>query len=225
MNYFFTFTIKVKNYFMNNSEIIQTSKHLLKDKYNLVMVPYFIGFLILQLIQGTNINSNPINVGDEVYTNFGFSPLLILTAGPMTLGLYIFTLAFLNDESLEFKKIFSGFKFYFKALFASLIYVLFVLIGLVLFIIPGIVFSMMFSQVYFIIADNPEVGLIEAFKQSKTIMYGHKWQYFKLSLRYGFYFILGIFTLFIWWLWLIPQNYVSFGLFYKNISKKGMINS
>lgn len=210
---------------MSNSEIIRNSKHLLKDKYNLVMGPYFVGFLILQLIQ-TPTNSNNFNVSEvDLYSNFGVSPLVILITGPMTLGLYIFTLAFLNEESLEFKKIFSGFKFYFKALFASVIYLVVVLIGFVLFIIPGIVFAMMFSQVYFIIADNPEVGVIEAFKQSKAMMHGHKWQFFKLSLRYAFYFLLGIFTLFIWWLWLIPQNYISFGLFYKNISKKELTNS
>ena len=210
---------------MSNSEIIRNSRHLLKDKYNLVMGPYFVGFLILQLIQ-TPTNSNNFNVSEvDFYSNFGVSPLVILITGPMTLGLYIFTLAFLNEEPLEFKKIFSGFKFYFKALFASVIYLVVLLIGFVLFIIPGIVFAMMFSQVYFIIADNPEVGVIEAFKQSKAMMYGHKWQFFKLSLRYSFYFLLGIFTLFIWWLWLIPQNYISFGLFYKNISKKELINS
>lgn len=210
---------------MSNSEIIRNSKHLLKDKYNLVMGPYFVGFLILQLIQ-TLTNSNNFNVSEvDLYSNFGVSLLVILITGPMTLGLYIFTLAFLNEESLEFKKIFSGFKFYFKALFASVIYLVVVLIGFVLFIIPGIVFAMMFSQVYFIIADNPEVGVIEAFKQSKAMMHGYKWQFFKLSLRYAFYFLLGIFTLFIWWLWLIPQNYISFGLFYKNISKKELTNS
>jgi uncharacterized membrane protein len=210
---------------MSNSEIIRNSKHLLKDKYNLVMGPYFVGFLILQLIQ-TPTNSNNFNVSEvDLYSNFGVSPLVILITGPMTLGLYIFTLAFLNEESLEFKRIFSGFKFYFKALFASVIYLVVVLIGFVLFIIPGIVFAMMFSQVYFIIADNPEVGVIEAFKQSKAMMHGHKWQFFILSLRYAFYFLLGIFTLFIWWLWLIPQNYITFGLFYKNISKKELTNS
>ena len=205
---------------MSNSEIIKNSKHLLKDKYNLVMGPYFVGFLILQLIQ-TSTNSNNFSVsGTDLYSNFGVSPLTILITCPMTLGLYIFTLAFLNEESLEFQKIFSGFKFYFKALFASVIYLVVILVGFILFIIPGIVFAMMFSQVYFIIADNTEVGVLEAFKQSKVIMYGHKWQFFKLSLRYAFYFLLGIFTFFIWWLWLIPQNYISFGLFYKNISKK-----
>ena len=123
---------------MSNSEIIRNSRHLLKDKYNLVMGPYFVGFLILQLIQ-TPTNSNNFNVSEvDFYSNFGVSPLVILITGPMTLGLYIFTLAFLNEEPLEFKKIFSGFKFYFKALFASVIYLLVLLIGFVLFIIPGL---------------------------------------------------------------------------------------
>ena len=34
------------------------------------------------------------------------------------------------------------------------------------------------------------------------MMNGHKLQYFKLGLRYGFYFFLSVFTLFIWALWL-----------------------
>ena len=43
---------------MSNSEIIRNSKHLLKNKYNLVMGPYFVGFLILQLIQTPTNNGN-----------------------------------------------------------------------------------------------------------------------------------------------------------------------
>jgi uncharacterized membrane protein len=75
----------------------------------------------------------------------------------------------------------------------------------------------MFSQIFYIIADDPETGVIEAFKKSASLMKNKKLQLFGLGMRYVGLFILGVFTLGIWWLWLIPQAYVSFAIFYKEL--------
>jgi hypothetical protein len=48
-------------------------------------------------------------------------------------------------------------------------------------------------------------------------MKNKKLQYLGLGLRYILFFILGVFTLGIWWLWLTPQMYVSFAIFYKEL--------
>jgi hypothetical protein len=48
-------------------------------------------------------------------------------------------------------------------------------------------------------------------------MKNKKLQLFGLVMRYFGLFILGVFTLGIWWLWLIPQAYVSFAIFYKEL--------
>ncbi len=76
----------------------------------------------------------------------------------------------------------------------------------------------MFSQVYFLILKTPEKSVSELFKESALLMKGYKWQLFILYVRFGFFLILSAFTLFIWTLWLIPQYYTAFALFYDEIS-------
>ena len=76
----------------------------------------------------------------------------------------------------------------------------------------------MFSQVYFLILKTPEKSVSELFKESALLMKGYKWQLFILYVRFGFFFLLSAFTLFIWTLWLIPQYYTAFALFYDEIS-------
>ena len=90
-------------------------------------------------------------------------------------------------------------------------------IGILLLIVPGIFIALMFSQIFYIMADDPETGVIDAFKKSASLMKNKKLQYLGLILRYSLFFILGVFTLGIWWLWLIPQAYVSFAIFYKEL--------
>jgi len=40
-----------------------------------------------------------------------------------------------------------------------------------------------------------------------------------LTLRAILYFILGVFTLFIWWIWLVPRYSVAFAGFYEELKK------
>ena len=91
------------------------------------------------------------------------------------------------------------------------------LIGFIFLIFPGFIIALMFSQIFYIMADDPETGVIDAFKKSASLMKNKKLQYLGLSLKYVLFFILGVFTLGIWWLWLIPQAYVSFAIFYKEL--------
>ena len=44
-----------------------------------------------------------------------------------------------------------------KAFLINLIMSIITFVGLVLFIVPGIIFGLMYSQAYYILADNPEL--------------------------------------------------------------------
>jgi hypothetical protein len=44
-------------------------------------------------------------------------------------------------------------------------------------------------------------------------------QFFLLQLRFLLYFLLGVFTLGIWWIWLLPKYYVAIALFFLELSK------
>ena len=203
---------------MQNSEIINKSKSILKDNYGKVILPFFIVALVQSFLTSLeSIKSIAESLG--VPTAILLSIVFLSVSASLTLGLASFSLSIANNDSINSNKIRDGFSAMPKAIGLFIVYILIILIGFICFIIPGIIFTLMFVQVFYIAADKPDTPVIDCFQQSASIMKGHKWQYFKLSLRYSLYFILSVFTLFIWALWLLPQMYVSTALFYKKVSE------
>ena len=202
---------------MNNSEIIKETKSILKGNYNKVIVPFF----LLAITSGVLQNQDIIN---SIYSDYGvfsgavYSVLVLVLGSVIAVGLASFSLSIIEGQ-IDINKLKYGLSIVNKAFIFYVLYIVIVVLGFICLIVPGIIFSLMFSQVYYILCKDPEIGVIDAFKKSAAMMNGHKWQYFKLSLRYGFYFFLSIFTLFIWALWLFPQMYTSYALFHKKVSE------
>ena len=201
---------------MNNSEIRNVTKEILKGKYKNVMLPFILATLLLGLAQSQELYSNLYESYGVSYV-FTIGSIALFIVGPISIGLATYSLSIVNEEDYSYNQIATGFKYFFKALFLYLLFNISVLIGTILLIIPGVVIFLMFSQIFYIIAENPQIGVIDAFKKSASLMKNKKLQYLGLSLKYFLFFILGIFTLGIWWLWLIPQAYVSFAIFYKEL--------
>ena len=202
---------------MNNSEIIKETKSILKGNYNKVIVPFF----LLAITSGVLQNQDIIN---SIYSDYGvfsgavYSVLVLVLGSVIAVGLASFSLSIIEGQ-IDINKLKYGLSIVNKAFIFYVLYIVIVVLGFICLIIPGIIFSLMFSQVYYILCKDPEIGVIDAFKKSAAMMNGHKWQYFKLGLRYGFYFFLSVFTLFIWALWLFPQMYTSYALFHKKVSE------
>ena len=201
---------------MNNSEIRNVTKEILKGKYKYVMLPFILATLLLGLAQSQDLYSNLYESYGVSYV-FTFGSIALFIVGPISIGLATYSLSIVNEEDYSYNQIATGFKYFFKALFLYLLFNISVLIGTILLIIPGVVIFLMFSQIFYITAENPQIGVIDAFKKSASLMKNKKLQYLGLGLRYILFFILGVFTLGIWWLWLIPQAYVSFAIFYKEL--------
>ena len=62
-------------------------------------------------------------------------------------------------------------------------------------IVGGIIKKYSYAMVPYIVAENPDVGASEAINLSKRMMYGHKWELFKLELTFIGWHILGYLTL------------------------------
>ena len=212
---------------MKNSEIIKKSKSLLKSNYGKVMFPYFItGFTVGLFINIQDLFIIILNIA-EVESEIAFqitgivSPIIYLIVfSYLSIGLASFSLSIANKQEIRSNKLFEGFKIIPKATAIGLIQWIITLIGFVLLIIPGIILSLMCSQVYYIAKKNPDLDVIEVFKRSFQLMKGNKWQLFLLYLRYTLFFLLSFFTLFIWALWLIPQFHVANALFHEKISNE-----
>ena len=202
---------------MNNSEIRNVTKEVLKGKYKNVMLPFFIGNLYYRsLTQQQEFYSSAYEAYGLSYV-FTFGSLALFIQGPISIGLAKYSLSIANEKEYTYTQIISAFKYFFKALILVLLFTISFAIGFLLLIVPGIFIALMFSQIFYIMAEDPETGVIDAFKKSASLMKNKKLQYLGLILRYILFFILGVFTLGIWWLWLIPQAYVSFAIFYKEL--------
>ena len=201
---------------MNNSEIINVTKEILKGKYKNVMLPFLLATLLIGLTQQQELYTYGYEDHGLSYV-FTIGSIALFIQGPINIGLATYSLSIANEEDYSYSQIVIGFKYFFKALFLYLMFGISFLIGLIFLIIPGFIIALMFSQIFYIMAEDPKIGMIDAFKKSASLMKNKKLQLFGLGIRYFGLFILGIFTLGIWWLWLTPQMYVSFAIFYKEL--------
>jgi uncharacterized membrane protein len=102
-----------------------------------------------------------------------------------------------------------------RSILYSFISSLFVSLWTLLFIIPGIMAVYKYAMGPFLLNVEPDLSALDAVGKSKQHMMGHRWQLFLLDLSYLGWYILGIFTLGILWLWIVPKHRTARTLFFK----------
>jgi len=190
---------------MENRELMAKARESLSGKWGLAIGT----FLVYGLIVG----------GIGVVPLAG-SIAVLLIAGPMAVGLATFSLTLARKEDAKLNQIFNGFSKFGTALGANLLKMLFVFLWTLLLIIPGIIATISYSQLFYILAEDDSIGIRDAITKSKKMMYGYKWKYFCLGCRFIGWALLCIFTLGIGYLWLSPYIGISFANFYEDIKDK-----
>ena len=138
----------------------------------------------------------------------------IIIGGPLALGFAMFSLNIARNKDAELSNLFDGFSHFVTALVANILMGIAIVIGFILLIIPGFIIALGLSQTYFILADNPQMGAVDAMKQSWEMMKGNKGNLFVLWLIFFLLMIASVITLFIGLLWLIPYMQVTLANFY-----------
>jgi len=147
----------------------------------------------------------------------------LLIAPALELGIIIMVLKIARLESIEVSDLFSGFNYILKAFGLTFMVGLFTLLWSLLLIVPGIIAAYRYSMALFILADDPDIGVMEAIAQSKEITKGYKWSLFVLQLSFIGWAILAYFTCGLLYLWLLPYMYVTYGYFYLKIKGESNI--
>lgn len=200
---------------MENVALMRMAKESLRDKWGLAIGTFLVYTLIINGLQ-FNYSFYSNMFGTNMLASTGGLLSLIL-GGPMTLGAAIFALAISRNQEARFEQLFKGFNNFGTALGAYLLIAIFTLLWMLLLIIPGIIAAISYSMTFFIIADEPSISIMDAIDKSKKMMYGYKWKFFCLNLRFLGWAILCLFTLGIGFLWLIPYMEISFAKFYDDI--------
>ena len=138
-------------------------------------------------------------------------------SGAFVVGFYSYYLVISQEGEARLECLFTGFKRFWTAFGAYFLSTLFVFLWMLLFIIPGIIAAFRYAMVYFIVADDADVGALEAIRQSKEMMKGNKWKYFCLQWRFFWWALLCMFTGGIGYLWLIPYMQTSCAKFYEDV--------
>ena len=92
----------------------------------------------------------------------------------------------------------------------GLLMALWVSVWSLLFVIPGIVKFISYSQMFFIMAENKNVGAARAMRMSKAMTDGHKADIALMALSFFGWFFLSLLTSGIGFLWLCPYMATSF---------------
>jgi uncharacterized membrane protein len=91
-----------------------------------------------------------------------------------------------------------------------------------LFVIPGIVAGYSYAMIFFILSEDENCSINDALKRSKEMMFGHRAELFWLFCRFIGWGILGVFTMGVGYLWLMPYVMIAMSEFYNKI-KNGSV--
>ena len=141
---------------------------------------------------------------DELAVNISTNIYSFLVSGPLLLGYTIFLIAIFRKKETSPTEVFYGFERFGKSFCLYFMMNLFILLWMLLFIIPGFIAALRYAMVFYILADNPNIPVMDAIRESKRMMNGNKWKYFCLQLSFIGWFLLM--TGFLLLLSLIPNS-------------------
>lgn len=162
------------------SKYKKNAKFSLKGNWASSIVVALVSMVLLSLICGSS----------------GLSPFLTIAlngaVGIITLAEMYFFLK-VSQRSYDkpcFDTFLEGAALWLKGFLGYFWYILWVALWSCLFVIPGIVKAISYSQMFFIIAENPGISVTKAMNISKILTRGHKSDLFMLGLSFFFWMIL-----------------------------------
>jgi len=201
----------------SNSELLRAARESLAGRWGIAIGTFLIYEIVIGSLQSSyRYDSDDMNHGFSFAHSFA-SIVYLLIAGPLLLGLSVFSLNIARNMEARFEQIFDGFRNFKTSFIAYLLMVLFIFLWTLLLIIPGIIAALSYAMTFFIIADDESIEPMAALDKSKKMMYGYKWQMFYLCLRFFGLALLCILTLGIGFLWLIPYTHITIAKFYDDI--------
>lgn len=202
------YTVNIMANIYENRLLMVQAREALRGRWGVAVGGTFVYLLV------TTLAGSPKHIGSV----FG-----LLIDGPMLFGLAIFSLALARKQQADVSQVFLGFNDFLRALLTYLLMMLFILLWGLLLIIPGIIASLAYSQVFYILAEDKNIKPMDALRKSKAMMEGHKGELFRLGIQFLGWFLLSLLTFGIGFLWALPYFQTTMALYYDKISKKEVV--
>ena len=138
-------------------------------------------------------------------------------------GATVYFLRLIRNESLEYARLFDGYKDFKRIFCTMLLCGLYEVLWSLLLLVPGFIKSYSYSMTSFILKDDPTISNNEAIEKSMQMMEGHKMDLFLLDLSLIGWLILSILTLGLGLLMLLPYYYTAHAHFYEDLKREAAV--
>ena len=196
----------------SNQAIMTQALKSLIGKWGIAIGAWFVFFILTDFQVGWEWQGD--DGGDY---KVGLKIIGLIIGGPLALGYTTLILLISRNQKPDFAILFSGFKRFGVSLAAYLLMSIFIILWFLLLIIPGIIACLRYSQTYYILSEDENIGPLEAITKSKEMMVGNKWKLFCLYCRFIGWFILCIITLGFAGLYVGPYLSQSCANFYNDL--------
>lgn len=202
-----------------NAALMARARESLKGKWGLAIGAWIV---IMVLV---NIGSETILWESEDGNRKTTLDIIgILINGPLSLGYAALILTLSRNQSPQFTQLFGGFKRFGVALGAFLLQCIFIILWLLLLIVPGIIAILRYSQTWYILVEDENIGPLDAINKSKEMMKENKWKLFCLYGRFLGWFLLCFLTLGVGFIFIGPYVSVSLAKFYDDLKSRDIAN-
>lgn len=184
-------------------------------------ISFVVGFVLGLLGFGPQTDFSRAATNNETVYSI-VSSLLNVALLPTTIGLCVYVVNLINDKKFEIKQVFSKYSDFVRIFITDFVAGIFILLWSLLLIVPGIIRAIEYSLVNYMLADSKydDLGTMDLLRKSKQLMYGHRKEWFMMNLYYFGMMLLGIFTLGIYWIWVVPECIMANAKFARTILDK-----
>jgi uncharacterized membrane protein len=119
----------------------------------------------------------------EATSNLSFLYSVLVT-GTFALGLSIIHLSVVRRQEATTFTLFDGFSQLPRAVGIYIVKTVMTVLWSMLFLVPGVIAYYRYSLVYYLLIDNPHIGILQAIRQSGDLMRGNKHKRFILDLSF-----------------------------------------
>ena len=144
-----------------------------------------------------------------------------LVIGFIQMGYTAYTLRVVNRQPAGINDLFAYARYCLKIWGLTIVMCIFVMLWSLLFWFPGIIAYYRYSQAFYILAENPEKGIMDCINESKAMMYGHKMDKFVLDLSFILWYLLAGVTCGIAGIYVTPYVGITNAGFYNSLKYGG----
>lgn len=143
----------------------------------------------------------------------------LLVSLPLAYGFTIMLLNVVRGSDVELNTLGEGFKDYGRILGTMLLSSVYQFLWMLLLIIPGIIKGYSYALTPYLLKDHPELKFNAAIEESMRLMSGNKMRLFLLDLSFIGWFLLGLITFGIAFLWITPYWNTARAAFYEDLMR------